>query len=82
MFIFSSRAHQPAKERCCQRAADSVMNCCRLRTLPSEAHTSRPTGLISEARGILLHFLQLLLFRKSRRTEPISERHVVQCERE
>ena len=58
------------------------MNCCRLRTLPSEAHTSRPTGLISEARGILLHFLQLPLFLNYRPTKSISERHVLQGERE
>jgi hypothetical protein len=37
----------------------------------------RPVKLVSEAGGIVLHFLQLLLFCNYRLTEPISERHVL-----
>jgi hypothetical protein len=42
----------------------------------------RPVKLVSEAGGILLHFLQLLLFRNCPLTEPISERHVLRRKRE
>jgi hypothetical protein len=61
-----------------------MMNSHRFLPLPSERTFTAcsPQKLVSEAGGILLHFLQLLLFRNCRLTESIGERHILHRKRE